>query len=147
MKKTLVTLFLSVTIIFLTACGDSFDEEGFAKIKDYASEMIVAIDFAYNDIRDGNGDTIDDYAAEIKEINFRHFNDDFPGEEIQEWMIKMTGGGQEWTIEGEDLYNAVYDLHWNSDLLADVILDNGDVERVVEIANETAKELRLILYN
>ncbi|MCM3488777.1 hypothetical protein M3689_05580 [Alkalihalophilus marmarensis] len=137
MKKLLV---LGV-VLLLAACGSSFDEEGFASIQEYANDIIPVMSLAVDD-------PSEEYANQINEINAQYWEgstfNGIPDTEIEDWLINMSRGDNEWTIEGEELADMLYDIQESSSWLAEEI-EAESVDQSARAAQDTIQETNRIL--
>ena len=161
--KKFVFLF---SLVFLVACGDSYDKDGFAIVTDYAEEAIEAIDSTILEIvAQAENEELNEealaYAERLRSINDRYWEkgklgDVYGDEEISSWDIKMSRGNQEWHVDGDELSEAIYNVEADVDFLANEIESvyeeptEDNVSRLataIEYARESSDELRMVLYN
>lgn len=138
MRKVVVLL---AAVVALVGCGDTYDQEGFDQVSRWANESIgpaqaaamTAVAYA-----EGQADR-EELASHTEELE-RIFDaaEQLPAEqEIESWGINMSRGDRddphtEWVIEGEELADAVNDLHAAVGYLADdidAVLDAGAGKR------------------
>lgn len=172
--KVLRFISLCLLILALTACGSSYNEKGFELVKGYTDEMVTLIDKSVfeisNQATEGKlNDNLIEYAKEIRELNDKywdsslnpekdgeHLGSTYDEKEISGWLIKMSGGGKEWNIEGDALAEALYNLEEDSDYLAQEIesvlddLSEDNIERLgraMEAVKESSDEIKKVIYN
>lgn len=170
MKRLLIIVVLSLLIsTSAIGCGPSYSEEGFAYVENYASEIIPTIDIAVYRLTLWEEDTtnedllgeLKESSDEINEINDRYWTDEFPEyEEVAGWTLKRTriSDGLEWTVDGEELAPALWNVEDDSARLATDLLEiyeaGGEISEarlaeVVsdgELAFQSMEELRWMLY-
>ena len=158
-------IFVLVSFLLLTACGSSYDEEGFELAKGYFDEIVKEVSDAHLAITSKLPEEFDEslikYAENIREINGRYwdgitFGGKYDSANMSKWKIKMSRDGDEWVIDGEELSDALAGMHLYSGWLAD------DIERILEelteenlrqlvdslkLTQESASELRAIFLN
>ena len=106
---------LAATGLLLLGCGDSFDEDGLQAIEQWVDDVIPAGEVASGDIAAaalGEEDfwqPLEDHHDELKELYER--GRELPDEdEISSWMFNRTVGGEQFTVQGDDLSEAVVGL-------------------------------------
>lgn len=106
-------------------------------VEDYFSEIIPKADSALLlDLDDTQARH--QLADEIDEINERYWeHDDWPSEaEIVDWSFNRSQGDRTWVVEGEDIADAVYDLEFATEFLAEE-LRGSDGERLESAWRQT----------
>src|SRR5699024_8728524 len=116
MRRLFLLLVCSLFVLGLTACGETYDEEEFDEVQNYAEEISDTTDtalFKLSNITEDDFDQDEEY-WENEQM------DSITKSSMQNWSIKMTSGEDEsWKIKGEDLADAVYDMKEDSDALID----------------------------
>jgi hypothetical protein len=167
-KRLLIVVVLSLLISMLAiGCGPSYSEEGFEYVENYASEILPAIEIAVYWVNLWEEDTTDEAllaelkesSDEINEINDRYWTDEFPEyNEVKGWTLKRSRDDLEWTVDGNELAPALWDVKDGSDWLAVTLLEiyeaGGEIPEVnfavivynVGFVTENMEELRWMLY-
>lgn len=163
-------LLLSLFVLLLVGCGPSFDEEGMLEVRSYAEEMIPAIDAslmyidAWANEQDENSVLkVHEQAEEVESIKDDYWDGyaikGYELEEIDEWMVNVSRGETSWTIDGEELADALYEVHSNSEVLAERMriieedadsIDADELQRlasIMDMSRRSIDELRMILFN
>lgn len=170
MKKLFLFSIGVILFTFLSACGDTYDKEGYDEVENYSDAMIpeaeiAAFALADLDKEDFNNDEKleepDEYIEKIEEINHEYWEDSKLAEikdtEMKNWRISMSHGeDEEWTIKGDDLADAVYGMKDNTHALVNAYKqakkDNNDknlnrLNQGIDQTNDKIMELREIIYN
>lgn len=170
MRRLFLLLVCSLFVLGLTACGETYDEEEFDEVQNYAEEISDTTDtalFKLSNITEDDFDQDEDYWEETDEmieevgtVNDKYWEDEqldsITKSSMQNWSIKMTSGEDEsWKIKGEDLADAVYDMKEDSDALIDQYEKTkkegkGNLDQLssaYDDADESTDELKHLIFN
>lgn len=169
MRKLFLLLVSSLFVLGLAACGETYDEEEFDEVQNYAEEISDTTDTALFKLSNIMEDDIDqeDYweetdviIEEIGTINDKYWEDDqlnsITKSSMKNWSIKMTSGDDEaWKIKGEDLADAVYDMKEDSDALIAQYAKTkeegeGNLDQLSSAykdADKSSDELKQVIFN
>lgn len=168
--RKLLLLFISLLFVLgLAACGETYDEEEFDEVQNYAEEISDTTDTALFKLSNITEDDVDqeDYweetdeiIEEMRTINDKYWEDDqldsITKSSMKNWSIKMTSGDdEEWKIKGKNLADAVYDMKEDSDaLIAQYAKTKAEGEEnldqlssTYEDADKSSSELKKVIFN
>lgn len=156
MKRLIV---ISCLLLLTVACSSgSYDEKGYDEIEKYMEEISVAVDGSVSAVsswmEDRSSDEMEntvESAKQIKAVNDKYWKfspgDRLNRDEISNWEIKMVKGDNEWTIDGEELYDALAKAEEDSDHLANTILEMEKSEEVNKDLSEATGRTKASLGN
>lgn len=117
-------------------------------VEDYFADIIPAAESALLVDLDDPQDR-QQLADRIDGINERYWTDsDWPSEsEIEGWMFNRTQGDRTWVVEGDDIADAVFDLEFATEWLADELRGQDDdrLERAWSDTERAIADARAIL--
>lgn len=167
-RGVLFLLILSVLVLVLGGCGEKavYDLEQLRYINAYVNEIIPAVEETGFDFDLWSADLSSEEkrdwlkmdADKIRDIKRRYLTDKFPPyEEIEIWLVPVSDGEEEWTIEGENMASALAQMEQSSEelvLITEQIVQADDVailtakrdqmEQVLSEALEAAEKLGTI---
>lgn len=134
-------LIFGVLALAVEGCGEKavYDLEQFYYINAYVNEIIPAVEeteFDFNlwgaDLSSKEKrDWLKMDADKIRNINQRYHTDKFPPyEEIGTWVVPVSDGEEEWTIQGEKMASALIQMEQSSEELAQI------TEQIVQAEDE-----------
>ena len=130
-------LWAMAAAFILVACGPSFDEDGLEAVEDWANDAITQGETAAMDIAavatgsDAAWSGLDEHRERLDGIADRA--DDLPdSDEVASWTFNRTVGGEQFTVNGRELAEAVDDLEDAVRALADEAEMLHDKEGEVE---------------
>lgn len=136
---------LVVALAFVAGCGDTFDEDGWSMVRGYIEDQVPAVDSAQ---LLGSESEARELADRIDAINRRWWDDPgWPSEsDMTGWRIRMTQGDQEWSLDGEEIADAVFDLEFASDWLAEALRgEHPEPEAAGRAAREAVDAARRLI--
>lgn len=168
--RKLLLLFISLLFVLgLAACGETYDEEEFDEVQNYAEEISDTTDTALFKLSDITEDDVvqedyweetDEIIEEMDAINDKYWDEDqldsITKSSMKNWSIQMTSGEEEeWKIKGDDLVDAVYDMKEDSDALVTQYAktkeegeENLDqLTTAYEDAEDSTDELKQVVFN